>query len=171
MSFTNIINSFLNVRNKVKDMDGNWVDQTKPRETLKSSSAYNVAVGVETDYIIFEEWDKAIVLESVEIGTNTDSLFLKLYNEPGTSMYTNQLFHLVGAGSARSSAAPSNLRNELRGSSYLECTYYNESSGFARVELKRPIYLPNGCRLAIGALSTSTGGNATFKAEWREIER
>lgn len=167
--FTNIINSFLNVRNKVRDMDGNWVDQIKPRETLKTSSALSANITTESERVIFEVWDREVVLESIEIGQNANDAYMVLHVEQGreNQNYSYELFHTVGAGSTRGFSSPANI--ESRGSYYLSVDYRNEATGAARVQLNSPIHLPNGGRLAIRSANNNV--LVTYKVTWREIER
>lgn len=167
--FTNIINRFINVRNKIKDVEGNWVDQVQKREKIKSDSVYSLDVNGGEDLVVFEVWDKAIILESIELGTNDYELILKLHHKDDlSSIYDNQLFHTVGTGSSRGPASLKNLINDARISSYIKLGYFNESSGQGNLELKRPIYLPEGARLSIYTNNSDT--KVTYKVVWREIE-
>ena len=158
----------MNVRNKVKDKNGNWVDQTKKEETINSRSGFSVNVAPDTDFIIFDISDKKVILETLEIGTNDSGLYPVLYyDDSGSSAFTNELLHLVGTGSTRSYASLNNLTNDARVSSYMEVNY-TSSTGGGNMKLSKDIILPKGGKLIIRTSNSDT--KMTYKAVWREIE-
>lgn len=168
--FSEIINPFLYVRNKVKRFDGTWVDQKETREVLNSRSVFNVTVTPDSQYTVFERWGSPITLVDFEMGTNNDQYDVKLYhNTDQSSSYTNNLFHVVNAGSGRSLGSPGNILTEGRGSEHLKVDFIDDTSKDTKISTKKEIYLPQGCALIVENQGT-TDLEITFKAIWREVE-
>lgn len=166
MSFniSQIVNSFLNVRNKVKNADGEWVDQTKPRETLKMDYQARVPGGMRVD--VFEVWDKKVVIDQLEYGSTTNFYpLLWAYPEHvDESNFVNQLFVVATRTGGGSTAWPSVV--SAQGSNILESHFYEEGRG--TVQLKRPVILPSGGKLVFEG--GSNDGESSYKVVWREIE-
>lgn len=160
-SVTNIINSFLNVRNKVKDADGNWVDQTKPKETQHMASGLSRDVSSGITILVFEVWGKKVIIDSLEFGTDTTAYAALHVKEGEDSSYTNQLFHETRKGSGRANPTPTIIAG---GSSYFKV---HKDGDDAKVWLKKPVRLPEGGKLTFSA---TNDGKITYKVFWREIE-
>lgn len=165
MSFnlSNIVNNFLNVRNKVKDVDGNWVDQKKPKESQNMASAVGRDISSGVTINIFEVWDKRIIIDTLEFGTDTTAYAQLHIERDASGSYTNQLFHETRRGGGRANSVPAIVGG---GSSFFDVESVDDD---AKVWLRRPVILPKGGKLSFSATS-DTGGTLTYKVYWREIE-
>lgn len=156
---------FIESRNKVKDINGNWVDQTKRIESQHMADGWQI--NVEGGHTIFEVWDKKVIIDSFEFGTSDEGAYPKIAIADGDEgrNYTNQLLHVINVGSGRSFPYPENIVN--RGSQFLEAEY---ASGLGKVTLKQPIILPDGCHFSFDTTTEGGSGTVTYKVYWREIE-
>ena len=159
---TEIINSFVNVRNKIKNNQNEWVDLTEKESTQKMTSSLNRQINEGEVYPVFSAFGKEVTLDMFEFRTDS-SVFPVLYVQPNSvgQNYTNNIFHVISK-TGRGNATPNFI--DLHGSTYLDVT---RSSNGDKVTLKRPITLPKGCYLGFKSLS---GGNVTYKAMWTESE-
>jgi hypothetical protein len=164
--FTEILNSFLNVRNKVKDADGNWVDQTKPRENQHLTTGLAEVVAQESIHNVLDEWGKKIVIDAFEFGADGQIRPALSVVEGSTGLYTNNIFHVVTRGGlGRYPSSPGNI--SAHASEWLEVI--SAESDDILVNLKKPIVLPQGCSLYFRNDSSSPI-TITYKVYWREIE-
>lgn len=168
-SISQIVNRFLNVHNKVKAPDGNWVDMVKKTETQHMRARLSQSVSGTDEHIVFASFNKKVIIDYLEYGVSNQAIYPKLTIDPNSSNenYTNQLFHVVNFGSARSLPSVTNLEN--RKSQLLEVVNYDEALNVGKVMLKQPIVLPQGCQLSFSATSGESG-TVTYKVFWREIE-
>lgn len=164
MSFnvSHIANSFLNVRNKVKNADGEWVDQTKPRETQHMETNLRVPISTDSEHVVFNRLGVKIIIESLSYSTD-NAIYPLLWVRDSSSDYLNQLFHVTTAGGGRANATPATIQSN--GSEFLEVVVRDNLD--AKIMMKRSIILPEGGKLAFRAL---TAGDVTYKVFWREIE-
>lgn len=162
-SVTNIVNSFLNVRNKVKDADGNWVDQKKPRETQHMAESLSRSISDGITINVFEVWNKKVIIDSLEFGTDTYAYASLHVDRNDQGAYTNQLFHETRKGSGRANSVPRVIEE---GSYFFDVRREGDD---AKVWLKHPIILPQGGKLTFGSTREETG-RITYKVYWREIE-
>src|SRR5690625_3574392 len=105
-SISNIVNKFINVRNKVKTVDGEWVDQVKPKETQYMQDGLGVSISSETIIEVFEVWDKKVIIDTIEFGTDTSAYARLHVRDDATGNYGNQVFHEVNPGGGRANATP-----------------------------------------------------------------
>lgn len=164
--FTEILNPFLNVRNKVKDSQGKWVDQTKPKEVLQMKYDSGITTSGTTEIPIFEIWNKKVIIDQLEYGSNT-SFHPRLWQKPEHvgEPFENQLFTVPTREGGGSSAWPSVISTQE--TSLLKSGFWESPRGM--VFLKRPIILPSGGKLIFEG-SSSSDGKSAFKVVWREIE-
>lgn len=163
-SISNIVNKFINVRNKVKTPDGEWVDQVKPREKIYMDYEARVQGGTRVD--VFEVWGKKIIIDQLEYGSTTN-FYPLLWADPehaDVNNFRNQLLVVTTRIGGGSTAWPSVV--DLHGSNILEAHTYSDGRG--SVQLKRPIVLPNGGKLVFEGGDAS--GESSYKVVWREIE-
>lgn len=165
--FTEILNSFLNVRNKVKNADGDWVDQTKPREEIHTRT--NSGVNITDEIVVFEEWGKKVIIDAFTWGSDTQhQIYPRLYIEEGASGRTgSQLF--VGVSGSPSiwdmTMSYINYGNDFFGVGE-RSTSDNRYTAF----LKSPIVLPNGGKLIFTGGSSSADYSASYSVVYRTIE-
>lgn len=162
-SLANIVNSFLNVRNKVKDSDGNWVDERKIKETQHMAEGLRVDISRGITVNVFEVWGKKVIIDTLEFGTDSYAYPSLHVDRNDQGSYTNQLFHETRMGSNRANAVPGVI---AEGSSYFNV---ERDSGDSKVWLKKPVILPEGGRLTFGS-TREEDGRITYKVYWREIE-
>lgn len=164
MSFniSHIANSFLNVRNKVKNADGEWVDQTISTETQHMATNLRVPISTDSEHVVFNRLGTKIILDSLSYSTD-NAIYPLLWMQDSSSDYLYQLFHVLTSGGGRANATPATIQNN--GSDFLEIGVRENLD--ATVYLKRPIILPEGGKLAFRAI---TSGDVTYRAFWREIK-
>ena len=69
---TEVINSFLNVRNKIKGRSGNWIDFKEKDENLITKSDYGVDISSNNGVLnIINRFDVDIILESFVYNATT----------------------------------------------------------------------------------------------------
>lgn len=167
----NLLNPFLKVRNYIQDKNGNWKPKKDP--TLKQARNINQDVVPAADIVVFEEWDKKVVIDTFEFSINGDlkeiHAVLNINKNNITNNFDDQLFYTVNPGGTRWVASPERIAND--GSSYFEIVSYDSVTKSAKFMLKRPIELPSGGRLAIRPSTTYlSGGKAVYKTEYRVFE-
>lgn len=181
---TEVINSFLNVRNKVKDVNGNWIDQKEKDERLFTRSDYNVNIPSSNGVVnIINRFDVKIVIDSLVYNATTRVNNYSLYPYLSTlkngsvTTLSNNLFHIVDTGETNNRVHPQPKNIDDNYSDYLEVIVkddrYQDDSDDPRVNriisLKKPIILPKGCVLSL-VNPTSTTLNTTYKVIYREFE-
>lgn len=169
MSFTNIINSFLNVRNKIKDADGNWVDQRKARETLHVK---RVRENLDNnDVVVFNEFGKKIIIDSIEyFSESTGNVYPRLNVTQGATGRSNDNIFLALNSTSYSTWDMTGIYINTHGSTYFEAIKYNSSDNQLKVKLTRQIVLPNGGRLTFAANGTGEGREISALVVYRVIE-
>lgn len=153
--FTEILNSFLNVRNKVKNADGEWVDMEQNEEKLLSiSKQIDLDVDNQTN-IVVEHWDGKYIIDSIQFSAD-EPVQPQLHTKPDPVAYTDQIFHAnPSVGSRRNGAGA--LYIDQYGHDYFEITGKNTENGsYTRytISLKKPIILPHGFRFQFGYLGS-----------------
>src|SRR5690625_1888680 len=163
--FSEIINPFLNVRNKIKDASGNWVDATKPREDQFAVYKHSIDVDSSLEEVIFETWDKKVIIDALFFGSDTTAYPLLWIREGANDTSTNEIFRGVNRTGGGGAPWPSSISNN--GNHLLEIEREDESG--ATVSLKRPLTLPNGGKLLFTG-SSNSDGRMSYKVVWREIK-
>nr|DAE10381.1 MAG TPA: hypothetical protein [Siphoviridae sp. ctwrX9] len=169
--FSEIINPFLNVRNKVKDYKGDWVDQIKPVEKVIRKHLSRIQVDGELDYIVFSAWDKKIILEALMIGTNTRG-FPVLWGDKDAEQGSidGNFFSVITREGGGSSPSPDVIDFQNGGESdLLKLTSFDSEKKESCMILKRPLILPQGGELRFRSRSGSEG-ELSYKVIYREIE-
>lgn len=179
MSFiTEIMNPFLVVRNKIKNVNGNWEDMVKPKETFKGLSESSLAVDSTTNKALLNTYGRKTVIESFVVSTNT-GINVGLHVSDSGNAWNNNI--ATTTVFRREGASGGNFRRPLNiysvdeyGSDIFEILHSNDLHGVggATIALKRPIVFPNGCRVNFygGAETTALNGEVSYKIFWKEIE-
>lgn len=182
---TEVINPHLKVRPEIVGKNGGWKPITEKKEEIKMRWSGKKYIGLGDSEIIFNTWDKEIVLESFifsdKVSSGSNRMYPSLHIKNGvTSAFSNQLFYVMPINSYDESfpsgrAIPSGLNIRNGYCDTLEVVEYsdNEESGYQEyiVSLIKPIILPQGGRLALN--NPSTGGSPStfsYSAVWRERE-
>lgn len=168
--FTEVINPFLNVRNKIKDKDDNWVDMKKPREVLKTGIKNRVRIEPGEYLEVFNVFDKKIIIDHLVWGTYGSSYPVLMHEDVPYAVSTN-LLHLIQRGGGWSSTTPKIIN--VQGSDMFKVQSYDrehEDGIRGTLYLRKPIILPNGGKLAFTRRTEDTRNEVTFKVIWREIE-
>ena len=181
---TEVLNSYLNVRNKIKDVNGNWIDQKEKDERLIIRSDFNKSIPSNNGAInIINRFDVKIVIESLVFNTTTrvggGSLYpyLSTLKNGSVTSLSNNLFHVVDTGETNNRVNPIAQKIDENFSEYLEVVVrddeFQNDPDDARVNrvisLKKPIILPKGCVLSLVNPTNSTV-NTTYKVIYRELE-
>lgn len=165
--FSEIINPFLNVRNKVKDHQGNWVDETKTREVLRLAVQNRLEISNDEIHEVFNVWDKKIIIDNLYFATN-GNIYPVLMVEDIEYANSKSLLHGMSTTGGWSAPYPSVIN--ARGHDYLEvATMPTEGQG-GNIYLKKQIILPNGGKLAFRLAGSASVAEVTYKVVWREIE-
>ena len=161
---TEILNSFINVRNKILDKD-EWVDLKKKNYTHRINERYSMAIESGKEYTLATTIGKPVILQSLEISSSVENGFApRLYNnnKDYESAYNGNLFHIINKSGGRGNATVNYIN--LHGSSFLE-SFAGTNGG--KIMLKEPIFLPEGMILSVYGMSDS---NITYKYSYYEIE-
>lgn len=172
-----IANPFLNIRNFIQDKNGVWTPKKEPTLKMINSGATPTDKMAGTDIVIFDttETSKKVILDSFEYtingsGTNTHPI-LHLSGYDTTGNYDGNIFHILNStgGGSRFVCTPTRIAND--GSPYLEIMEYDSTANEYKFNLKMPIELPQGGRLAIRSISSYTSGDKVqYKAVYRVWE-
>jgi len=170
MAWSEIINSYLNTRNKVKQINGEWVDMVKPVETQHARSGNRVTITPESETIVFNKWGKKIIIDSILFFTNTHVFPRLEISENNSVVYGTQIFHGITMEGVRTGLSPANL-NFVK-NDFFEVVNADVEEGKYMVNLKKQIVLPEGGTLSFKGMSSALedGGIITYKVYWREIE-
>lgn len=163
--FTEILNPFLYVRNRIKNTSGQWVDHQKPREEITQYNQSSIETDSNTDITIFEIWDKKVILENIIVKSDANPV-LSLDIRQDATDYTGNLFFTMG-GEGYYLGSVNAVKN--RGSEYFEHIDH-DADGDERdgVMLKKPIILPQGARLTLEG--SEDEGTTAYKVVFRTIE-
>lgn len=177
--FGEIINPFLNVRNKIKNTRGAWVDKKIPLERQYMSSTSNVDLG--SNGRIFFDTNKKIIIDSFQLSSNSASFVRpRLHSNRefdysgGTGEFNNNIFMTTGITSDRNSTmfdATFTYINSY-GHPLLESVYHNGTVGRYKMINKAPIILPEGGKLGIYGSESYNPSQHTWACivVYREIE-
>ena len=174
-----VINPFIKTRNQVLGRNGEWIDEREKRYTLKNSWANLKQIGLGEKEVIFETWDKEIILESFVFTDLIDSTTSRIYptlhiTEGQTAAYNSQIFFntlLEGDTGSRTLPSGINIKNGYSQQLELQHSETLEGQTLYIVSLRNPIVLPKGGRLAMN--NPSSGNSASqfsYSAIWREEE-
>src|SRR5699024_790402 len=102
---TEVLNSFLNVRNKVKKVNGEWEDKTVRTERIGMREAFDIGIPSSNGVVnIYTNWGKKIIIDeftyNITTRPNNNSFYPRLNSLPNypTSNWVGQLFHVVKFG-------------------------------------------------------------------------
>lgn len=166
--FTEIINPFLNVRNKVKNRSGQWVDQQPPNEEIVARESHGTSVDGNTEIVVFDVSNKKVIIDSLVIYTDAQ-LSAHLLVSPKGSGGTINIFRVVGINSI-GFLTPNRIHSYARGHhEYFDLVNYDEDTERGLMMLKKEVTLPTGGRLTLQGNSPNEG-TVTYKVVWREIE-
>lgn len=167
--FTEILNNFLNVRNKVKDRNGNWVDMVKDdtRETFHVLQALSTSLSAQNEIVLLNDTENEITLEYFEISSTSSKISMRINNGGSDGRYSGNIAHVLVSGSSRREANAENLEGASRFSTIAGLHYLNNSTGSNIIYLKRPITLNSGCRVAIFSDESSGVNSVTYKMGYR----
>ncbi|MBN6887311.1 hypothetical protein ACUXCC_004587 [Cytobacillus horneckiae] len=122
-----------------------------------------------TDIVVFDELNKRMTLDSFEFvvtGSSSTTFPVLHFTSNNSNNFTNQIFHTINPSGTRWYATPTRLSND--GSAYFETMAYDTGAGLYKFNLKTPVILPNGGRLAFRAASGYGGGDMVlYKAIYR----
>ena len=160
--FTEIINPFVTIHNKIKDKNGKWIDATKDVRERVSYNGLRSPVPNSGSYVVFIDFEDEIMLDHLAYSCDAP-VYPVLFSKKGsTDLYSphQQLIGLTHGG--RSGATPSTI--QTGGHDYLTGVFNASNEGI--ITLKKPIFLPEGGRLEFRALSNSTGGEVTYDVSY-----
>lgn len=167
--FTEVLNTFLNVRNKVKNSSGNWVDMEEKTRTLHTSEGLGVDISADQDYVILNEVGHPIEITSITVGGNSDKISVLLNQDNSASPFVGNLLHTIGSGSQRSSARAERLMDESYRSDYLGIHHYDSSTKNNVIYLKKPILLPAGGKLILRLLTGEPQARVTYRVDYYRL--
>lgn len=130
-----------------------------------TAKASNSDVG---DFIVFEEIGKKVILDYFEYSQNNKDIYPTLHVNGANpnNNYKDQIFHTVSPHTTRWYATPLRLANDSHPN--LETVSYNSDSQQYKFNLKAPVELPEGARLAFK--NTNDENYVVFKAVYRVFE-
>lgn len=163
--FTEITNPFINNRNQIKNTDGKWIDMQEERHIQKRSTQLRLKPENGVTYNVFTSFNRPVYLEMFEMGGVINGCYPLLFLSSGEDGSYQSIFHVIRFD-GRANPTPSMLRESL--SEHLETKQSSSDDTQNIITLKKPIFLPEGCKLAIRSLST-VEQEVTYKAFWREI--
>lgn len=163
--FTEILNPFLNVRNKIKNKNGEWVDESKPKETLHTADDYFVDIAGDFEVVLINEPNRKVIVDNIVVYSSANP-FLTL-GQPPVYNYNSNLLYTISSG-GRHFASMDRIKDH--GSEYFDYESLAEEQG--KITLKRPIILPEGAELKIRnrAEDAQRDGSVTYKVVYRVIE-
>ena len=171
--FTEIINPFINVRNKIKNRSGQWVDETKEIGETKMHTRWNVDLDDNEELVVFENWGKKIIVESIFISSDAEVSPHLFISDSGNDAQTN-IFRSIQSPQAMGFATPNRINNADRHHDYIDLVEYDGINdgvpSRAMMLLKKPITLYSGGKLVLQANQTTPDSRLTFKVVWHEIE-
>jgi hypothetical protein len=148
--FNVIVNKFIDVRNKIKTVDGKWIDQTKHQEKDMVLTKLRDDINERSEKVIYENWENPIIIDAIEFGSLNNTTLLIRVNETDDSSYNNQIFHIV-TENGRLLLTKLSLSNNKH--CYMESV--TQTTGF-KMYLKQPIHLPAGCKISAYGLEAGT---------------
>lgn len=159
-----IINPFLNVRNKVKK-EGRWVDQVEHKEKGFTKYGINESL-VNDDLVVIDSLGKRVEIHSLHFSTNNrGNVFPQIFIKSGRKQNDNIL---RGVNQNGSGYYLTPLYINHSGNPYFENYVSSVDEGTSTI-LKRPIILPEGCQLVFST-TLSSNANITYSVYWTEKE-
>lgn len=154
-----ILNPFINVRNKVRTSTG-WEDLKKEEESLYTSHGLRSI----PDKEIFEIWGKKVIIDSLHYAS-TEDVYPKLLINKTDNDWVGEILHIgFNSGDSTGRTYPKGESIKINGSPYLE-NIYTSDNGISVICLKRPIILPNG-----GKFLFTGDGNVTYNMSYRVVD-
>ncbi len=138
------------------------------QETLvtKYGTAKEVNTNAE-DFLVFEEAGSKVILDYFEYSQNNKDAYpvLHINGANPNNSYQDQIFHTVAPHGTRWHATPLRLASD--GHPNLEVMAYDSDVDQYKFNLKKPIELPGGARLAFK--NTNEDDTVIYKAVYRVI--
>lgn len=169
--FTELLNPFLTVRNKIKNKDGKWVDEKIPKEEQFEVHYNNLKL---SDALVLINSKKKIIIDSFQLSTNTASYLrprLTIKKEfDYNHAYQNNLFLTLNDNGNYYEATFTYINNFKH--PLLESVVHNSKVGKYKMQTKGKIELPNGCKLTIFPSRSYDPERHVFSVSliYREIE-
>lgn len=160
---TEITNPFFKVRKQVKNSHNEWVDQPYKELIQKNASYFNRTISGDGTSII-TSFGNPTTIDIFEFTTVKESSIVLplLYIDPRYNGNYDSIFHVVSK-TGRVNPTPSMI--ETHGHSFLDVDTDNE--GNSKVFLKKPIYIPQGCRLVLRGFNNEDT-KTTYNVFWTE---
>lgn len=147
--FSEILNPFINVRNKIRNSEGLWVDKKIPREQQFQQFINKVELS-ENGVILFNTKNK-VIIDSFQFGATSASFIrprLTIKREfDYNHAYQNNVFLAIN-GKGNYYEATFTYINSF-GHPLLESTVHNTSERHYKMQNKVPIVLPEGGKLGV----------------------
>ncbi|WP_017470609.1 hypothetical protein [Amphibacillus jilinensis] len=137
---------------------------------VKLLNELNLTFTSNTTHVVYEEWDKDIVIDFMEFTVTSTNIFpvLNIDSTNANHNYEGQLFQTVNPNGTRWIATPIRISND--GHANFEVVAYDSSSSQYKFNLKTPMILPGGSRLAFKHNGTPTANHTvTYKVIYREM--
>lgn len=166
--FTEIINPFINVRNKIKNRSGQWVDETNEIGETKVFERFSSPLENNDEVVVFENWGKKIIVDSFIIASDAEvSPHINIRNDSADA--SNNILRSIQTSVAIGFATPNRINNADGYHDYIDLVKYTDG-GEAMMILKRPITLYSGGKFYLKANSATEDTRLTCKIVWHEIE-
>lgn len=171
--FSEILNPFLYVRNKIKNKNGEWVDMEEPleeKEITRVVNGYNRRVNDGEEETLLVDFSGDITIHALEVGGSTEEFSLRLGTSNSVGNYTDNMFYNIGAGSFRRLGSPKNLARVDEYNTFLGLARRNQNTGESMIYLKQPITIKGGCKLSVFG-SGGVSSVISFKLVYSKKER
>lgn len=162
--FSEITNPFIATREQIRRSDGSWGFAPNKEEVQKQTSYLGRAISGEGTSIL-TSFGRPTTIQHLEIALQADNptVFPLLYIDQRHDGNYNSIFHVI-TKRGRSNPTPGLLDSHYHTHLGVEL---NEA-GDAKVYLKKPLYLPQGCRLVLKGFD-GEDSKATYKMFWTEV--
>ncbi|MFD1064436.1 hypothetical protein [Oceanobacillus locisalsi] len=130
----------------------------------------NVSFVDNSTHVVYEEWETDIVIDFIEYSTSSQNIYptLNIDQSRANYDYEGQLFQTINPNGSRWVATPLRISND--GHSNFEVIAYDSSNGEFKINLKTPMILPGGSRLAFKHNDEPTENHTvTYKVIYREV--
>jgi len=157
-----VTNPFITTRQQIKNKNGDWVNIPFKEVVQKQAGHFNRSIS-EDGTSILTSFGKATTIEMFEFTNHKDdpTIYPLLYIDPRHDENYNSIIHTISK-TGRTNPTPNILR--LHHHEFLGVEYDSEGEN-AKVYLKKPIHLPQGCRLVLKGFNDS---KSTYKIFWTE---